>query len=176
MSQEDLWETAPAAMLLLEQNVIQRMNKAASRLLGVESPAELGRWPWSRLDERGLRKFEAFLSDAVKASLPLEIFNPAGERVYLRFQKAPLGGGRVVLSVEDLTEVREDVQALQAGYDEFIRVTTDLEKALITIEKQNMLLEKQASILQNEMRIAHAVQAQVFTQNFDHFRVVHAAG
>jgi sigma-B regulation protein RsbU (phosphoserine phosphatase) len=81
-----------------------------------------------------------------------------------------------LVSLTDMTEVRENSEAMQAGYDEFVKLTTELEDALSTIEKQKALMECQRETLQNELNLARTVQNQLFTRDFSGFRLVRAAG
>ncbi len=172
------WEQSPAAILEVTLGAVTAVNQACLALLVCESERLLARPEWlvDLFQEKSRLRFETFLKEDKRESLSLETNTYDGQILYIRFRKRRLADGRIFVSLEDHTEIREDTQALQAGYDEFIRVTTDLEQALVTIEQQNRLLEHQAGILQNELRIAHAVQSQVFNRDFDNFQIVKAAG
>lgn len=172
------WQQSPAAMLEVTREKVTAVNDAALTLLVCTDKQLLSRADWlvDLFQEKSRARFQTFLKEDKRDSLSLETKTFDGQVSYIRYRKRRLSDGRIFVSLEDHTEIREDTQALQAGYDEFIRVTTELEKALVTIEQQNRLLEHQAGILQNELRIAHAVQSQVFNRDFDDFSIVKAAG
>ncbi|MBL8019843.1 MAG: serine/threonine-protein phosphatase [Leptospirales bacterium] len=173
----DLWHESPSAEVLLENGCISALNAAAGNLLGLtEKDLNVETWEDRVFDERNKKKFQNFLKGIAGISSGLEVKAASGEIRFVRFLKKALPGGTILLSLQDLTESREDAQAFQAGYDEFIRVTTDLEDALGTIEKQNKLLERQKQILESELQIAHLVQAQLLSQDFGRHSLVQIAG
>jgi len=173
---QDLWHESPSAELLLQDGRIVAINGAASKLLGLSDVELSNTWQERLFDDRNRRKFVSFLSGLAVVSSGLEVRAASGETRFVRFLKKHLSGSAILLSLQDLTETREDAQAFQAGYDEFIRVTMDLEDALATIEKQNKLVERQKEILESELQIAHLVQAQLLSQDFTRLSMAEVAG
>ncbi len=179
-----LWRNSPSAGLLLinrpDGGIILELNDACLDLLGLPRE-ELVNRPGGLdavLDERAREKFRLFLNNPRKKDVILNV-NAAGRKLLeLRFLKRPLGNdaGMLLLSLQDMTEMQEDARALQAGYDEFIRVTMELEEAVATIERQKKQLEEQKRTLEKELEIAHRVQERMFNLNFDQFTSVDISG
>ncbi len=173
----DLWHESPSAEMVIRDGMLVAMNPAAEKLLGLtHADLESDAWEERVLGEKNRKKFRSFLSGQASVSSGLDAVSADGSVRHVRFLKRSIPSHGVLLSVQDITETREDAQAFQAGYDEFIRVTTDLEDALDTIEKQNRLLERQKQILQNELQVAHAVQAQILSQDFERHTLVKLGG
>jgi len=177
MQEKDLWHESPSAEILLGPAGILAMNQSARDLLGLVTN-DIGSSEWlSRVfDLRALKKFQNFLAGSTPVSAGLEIRTGNGEVRYVRFLRRIVAGGAAIISVQDITETREDAQAFQAGYDEFIRVTMDLEEALSTIEKQNKLLERQKHVLESELQVAHLVQNQILAQDFSRHSLMQVHG
>jgi len=173
----DYWDLSPVAQLILSGNRPVRANRAFYELLNI-APVDLESDSWivRVFEDSSAQKLRLFLSTE-KRNGPLPELKTSEKRSrFLRASKRVLESGDSILAFQDVTQVREDSEAFQAGYDEFIRVTTDLENALETIEKQNALLDQQKNILQNELQIAHMVQTRLYSQEFDRFNLVLAAG
>jgi len=179
---ETLWDMSPSAGIILEGGTIVRINRAFRKLLLAlhiqeSSIVNTADWKNAVFDERNLKKFDNFLSGK-KKNIILDLCSNNGDKIYINAVKVLLNDDekRVLLSFQDITEIREDSQALQAGYDEFIHVTTELEKALAVIEEQKQILEHQKSILENELTIAHHVQEHLLSQNFSKFKILSVSG
>ena len=178
------WQHSPSAGMILEnfpaRLVLRRTNLSCQDLLGYADDELTNRDDWEDLlfTEKVKAKFNKFISNPDKKHVTLTVRTSKKKDLDLRFLKRFLGAERryTILSLHDLTEIQENSRAMQAGYDEFIRVTTDLEAALSTIEKQKKLLEDQKRILEKELEIAHRVQAHMFHQDFSEFQIVKAAG
>lgn len=167
------WNDAPIALLRLKDRRIVAANRAACNMLECEL-SDLNTdvwqdWMLHQHKDRVLRK----IFEGERPNFTAEIQSYKGSSLFVRFEKGQIDGQ---LALMDLTEIREDAMVLQAGYDEFIHVTTELEKALAMIENQKELLENQKSKLENELQIAHSVQSQVFSEDFHEFDRVHIAG
>ena len=173
----DLWQESPSAELVLRDGKLMAMNPAAEKLLGITA-SDLGDSIWEErvFDEKARKKFRSFLESQAPVSSGLDASGADGSIRHIRFLKRNIPSHGTLLSVQDVTETREDAEAFQAGYDEFIRVTTDLEDALATIEKQNRQLERQKQILEGELQVAHAVQAQILSQDFEKHTLVNVFG
>jgi serine phosphatase RsbU (regulator of sigma subunit) len=177
MQEKDLWHESPSSEILLGPDGILAMNQSARDLLGlVEKDIGSTQWLSRVFDQRALKKFETFLAGPAQVSAGLEVRAGSGDLRYVRFLKRPVAHGSTIISVQDITETREDAQAFQAGYDEFIRVTMDLEEALSTIEKQNKLVERQKQVLESELQVAHLVQNQILAQDFSRHTLMKVHG
>ena len=90
--------------------------------------------------------------------------------------KTHLESGEILVTLEDITELKQESQILQATYDQFVDVTVSLQNALDTIEEQKRLLQEQKDILDNELQIAHNVQSRLFQTDFDRFQKANVYG
>lgn len=176
-----LWDLSPAAEMLIEAGRVKRLNAACRELLKSKEIAEkhlINKPNWARLifDERNRTLFLGFL-EGPETRITLEFLPETGQRKYLSARKQKLDGqDRLLVALEDITEISENSQAFQAGYDEFLKVTMELEQALETIEKQTELLQRQKDILENELDIAHSVQSQLFAEDFTRFQKIRVHG
>lgn len=165
-------------MIVDRENLLD-LNPAGEAMLGYSAEELRAADDWQELlfmDVRDAYKFHRHVYEDHRSSADLELRSRDGYSVYVRLCSARLDENRFLLSLADHTELREDSLVLQAGYDEFLKVTTELEQAIGVIEKQNSQLERQRSILQSELSIAHKVQQQLLTEDFERFQIVRAAG
>jgi len=181
---DTFWRLSPAPQMIVDREDVRDLNPAAEEMLGYSAEELRTAEDWQELlfvDVRHAYKFHRHVYEDHRSHADLELRSREGHPIYIRLKAAPLpvsknGEKLYLLSLADHTELREDSLVLQAGYDEFMKVTTELEDAVATIEKQNQQLERQRSILQNELSIAHKVQSQLLTEDFARFRIVQAAG
>jgi len=176
----DLWEQAPEAEFLFQGDRILRLNRAARDLLmaaGLD-PAKAsttGELVGALFSERHRQRFQEFLKNEMKYSTFDSLF-PDGRQFYFRAAKCRMADGSALISLQDIADIQLNAEALRAGYDEFLKLSTDLEAALGTIAEQNRQLEKQKKTLEEEMQLAHALQDHVFAQDFGRYQTVRIAG
>ncbi len=177
-----LWDRSPVAALVIEAGLVVRLNEACRDLFGTKeiAPDEiLHRRDWDRLvfDEKNRERFQRLLA-GTEHSATVELVTENGRRIHLTARKKELAGDwpLTLLAFQDVTEIRENSQAFQAGYDEFLKVTIELELALGTIESQKELLQRQKDILQKELHIAHNVQSRLFAEDFERFKRIRVHG
>ncbi len=184
MSQVDLtalWDFSPIPQFVMDRAAIRQINGACLALLGYEYDELVGVDGWEEFlfaSATQSYKFFSFVFEGRRNHMDVEFRSREKVLLYLRVERKLMApdGDLYLVALTDLTEIREDSEAMQAGYDEFVKVTTELEGALNTIEKQNELLEKQQQTLQNELSLARVVQNQLFTRNFSDFQRVRTAG
>ncbi|MCB1324632.1 MAG: SpoIIE family protein phosphatase [Spirochaetales bacterium] len=178
MSQRNTWELTPIPHLLINEQCILRANPAFLALVDYEAEEIVDKSNWMDLVMAPEQKprFTRAVFDSRRPQADVQLRSRNGQVFYVRLERRQLHSGEMLVALMDLTTLTEDNQVLQAGYDEFVKVTIELEEALATIEKQNALLEKQRNILRNELSIAHTVQSQLYAQDFSRFRFVRAAG
>ncbi len=178
-----LWTHSPAAEMVVQIDAadtrVLRANRSCCGLLGMEEPELTALRSLEQFFEaRTYSRFTQFSRGNTRRHLVLELRAADGRKLDVRFLRAavPDEPGVAVIALQDLTEIQEDARALQAGYDEFIRITKELEDALAVIEKQNRLLEQQRNTMKQELVIAHRVQEHMFRLDFSQFQHVKAAG
>lgn len=176
-----LWDFSPIPQFVMDRSAIQQMNGACLALLGYEYEELVGVEGWEEFlftSATQSYKFFSFIFEGRRSHMDVEFCAREKVRLYLRVERNLIDPDEdlYLVALTDLTEIREDSEAMQAGYDEFVKVTTELEGALNTIEKQNSLLEKQQETLQNELSLARTVQNQLFTRDFSEFQRVRSAG
>ncbi|MEQ9366547.1 MAG: PP2C family protein-serine/threonine phosphatase [Leptospirales bacterium] len=184
MSQVDLtalWDFSPIPQFVMDRAAIRQMNGACLALLGYEYDELVGVEGWEEFlfaNATQSYKFFSFVFEGRRNHMDVEFRSREKVRLYLRVERKLIlpDEDMYLVALTDLTEIREDSEAMQAGYDEFVKVTTELEGALNTIEKQNALLEKQQQTLQNELNLARTVQNQLFTRDFSEFRRMRVSG
>lgn len=176
----DFWRRSPAPQFLLNQSQILAANDAALELFGYAAEDLVERAGWEELLFANLAqfyKFHRFCFDSRGRSVDVEMKTREGRPLYVRALRRPAAeAGEYHVSFADYTELHEDSLVYQAGYDEFMKVTTELENALSVIEKQNQTLARQKDTLKNELAIAHKVQSQLHSEDFTRFKIVNAAG
>ena len=183
LSVDPLWTHSPGAEMLVRigpaETKVLRANTACCALLGMseEALAEL-RSLAQFFSERTYPRFTAFSRGQSRRHMILGVETADGRRLDVRFLRAaqPDDDTLALVALQDLTEIQEEARALQAGYDEFIRITKELEDALGLIEKQNRLLEQQRNTMKQELVIAHRVQEHMFQLDFSQFKAVNVAG
>lgn len=176
----DLWEQAPEAEFLLQQSNILRMNQSGRDLLqaaglDAEKIKKTSDLVDALFSERHRNRFYEFLKSEMKYSTFDSLF-PDGRQFYFRAAKCRMADGSILISLQDIADIQLNAEALRAGYDEFLKLSTDLEAALGTIAEQNRQLEKQKKTLEEEMQLAHALQDHVFAQDFGRYQTVRIAG
>ncbi|MCB1171922.1 MAG: SpoIIE family protein phosphatase [Leptospiraceae bacterium] len=168
------WQTLPTALLQLSDTLVVDANGAALELLECPLDEIQGNPNWiEQLFGRHAERIQNHLKQAHEWQLTCEIQNLAQNRRFVRLRAS---ANQEILALHDLSDMYEDALVLQAGYDEFLNVTLELEKALVTIEQQKDTLEKQAEKLERELQIARKVQRQVFAADFESYRKVNIAG
>lgn len=179
---DTLWDFSPTAELVLEAGRITRLNRACRELFLLKELSEkhvldTDDWDAVIFDERNRQLIQRFLSGN-ESAVSLDFLTEGGRKLYLTARKKLLDRKteRYLLVFQDVTEIRENSQAFQAGYDEFLKVTIELENALETIESQKEQLQRQKDILENELEIAHSVQEQLFDEDFTRFQHVRVHG
>ncbi|MCR9142510.1 MAG: serine/threonine-protein phosphatase [bacterium] len=184
MSQIDLtalWDYSPIPQFVMDRSAIRQINGACLALLGYEFDELVDVEGWEEFlfsSATQSYKFFSFVFEGRRSHMDVEFRSREKVLLYLRIERNLIVPDEDVylVALTDLTEIREDSEAMQAGYDEFVKVTTELEGALGTIEKQNALLETQQQTLQNELNLARTVQTQLFTRDFSEFQRVRIAG
>ncbi|MBX7059276.1 MAG: SpoIIE family protein phosphatase [Leptospirales bacterium] len=176
---DQLWQLSPAAQLIIDREFVREANAAALTMLGMRREDLIDASDWSeRLfgDLEQSYRFSRFLyGDRRQKHLDLHLRR--GALRHVRVFCTTLEEGELFhLALQDITDLLEDAQVYQAGYDEFLKVTTELEKALKVIERQNELLERQKHTLESELSIAHNVQVQLVAEEFSRFTTVRIAG
>ncbi len=178
-----LWNGSPVPQFVMDRSTIRRANAAFWALLGYTESELIDREQWEELlfaDPAQSYKFFRFIHEGRRRHMDVEFRARDGRTLFLRVEHNLLeqenDAGVYLISLTNLTDIREDSEAMRAGYDEFVRVTTELEDALGTIEKQNDQLEKQKQTLENELSIARKVQSQLFTRDFSRFQLVRCGG
>lgn len=178
-----LWHESPGAEMLVRLHSkdlkILRANRSCCELLGMEE-AQLQKLGGLErfFNERSYARFRQFATGESRRHMIAELQSADGRKLDVRFLRGVSieKDDEVIFCLQDLTEIQEDARALQAGYDEFIRITKELEDAMGLIEKQNHLLEQQRNTMKQELVIAHRVQEHMFRLDFKRFKRVTAAG
>lgn len=165
---------APVAIIGIDQEKIIYANNATLKLLECNREDIVNKSDWlDWMFTVNTEKWKQKILQGNKQHVSGEISTFKGNKRFIRINKNEQKNTLVLI---DLTDMREDTEVLQTGYDEFINVTTELEKAFATIEKQNKMLEKQRDKLEDELKIARKVQTQVFSVDFSKFTPIRAAG
>ena len=176
-----LWDYSPIPQFVMDRSAIRHINGACLALFGYEYDDLVGADGWEEFlfaSPSQSYKFFSYIFEGRRSHIDVEFRSQEQVRLVLRIERNLIDEdqGLYLVALTDLTEIREDSEAMQAGYDEFVKVTTELEGALTTIAKQNSLLEKQQETLQNELSLARTVQNQLFTRDFSEFRRMRCAG
>ena len=168
------WKEAPIPLFWVDGIRILDCNERALALLECSLSDLVGNEDWpDRIFGGQAQKLLNKLAKSGKKFLACEITTFAGNKKFIQIKQNDEGNFLVFI---DLTELHEDTLVLQAGYDEFIDVTMELEKALSTIETQKTQLVKQKGKLENELKLARKVQTQVYSVDFAGFDLVNVAG
>ncbi len=175
----DLWLQSPVAQLVIDRERVVEANEAALQLFSYQREELIGASDWAEQvfgDLENSYRFARYVFGG-RRERHLDLAMVRGGTRHLRVICRTLVSDDLFhISFQDVTDLREDAQVYQAGYDEFLKVTTELERALGVIERQNELLEKQKQTLENELSIAHNVQVQLIAEEFDRFQIVRLAG
>ncbi|MCB1316699.1 MAG: SpoIIE family protein phosphatase [Leptospiraceae bacterium] len=172
------WEQSPVPQLVMTEKQVLAANDAFFALIGHDPEVIIDREDWHDrvFDIKNKIKFFRYVVESRRPSVHVEIQTARKHARYVRVERRILPDEQFLVALTDLTALKEEAHALQAGYDEFINLTIELEKAKSAIEDQNALLEKQKSTLENELSLAHKVQTQLFAQDFQRFNYLRMAG
>ncbi len=122
-------------------------------------------------DEQFRATFLEKLSRAVEEPLDfdLAILKKSGEKMDLSLSSSYFymeGASYILLVLQNITQRKAFEKVIESSFDKFIQVTIDLDEAMKKIQDQQSILEKYKLKMENELRVAHAVQNAIVPVDF----------
>ena len=176
-----LWDYSPIPQFVMDRDGIVNINGACLALLGYEYDDLVGVPRWEEFvfpSPAQSYKFFSYVHEGRRNYTEVEFKTREGRILFVRIERnlIDVDAELFLVALTDITAMREESEAMRAGYDEFVKLTTELEDALSTIEKQKALLEQQQSTLREELSLARSVQNKLFRRDFSDFCLVRMAG
>jgi sigma-B regulation protein RsbU (phosphoserine phosphatase) len=173
---KELWENSPSAMILIEGEKIINANPSFIQLIEEKSEISLVENPeWVHKYIKDKEKFYNFMqTDAEELNIDLSTAKNNYRRV--RVLKKDFDENQKIVVFQNITIIYDHTQTFKAGYDEFLRVTLELEQAVAIIKNQKEVLEQQKNTLETELRIAHILQEGLFKEDFNKYKLLNISG
>jgi PAS domain S-box-containing protein len=183
MNLENIFSQSPRGILLFNSDLeVIQVNPSAEKITGYSAETLMGKgffehcFPEELFRNRMVEKAQAALTEPWD-DLDIAMTNATGDKISIHVAGSNYQDGPhsfIGLIIQDVTNKKAFEKVMENSFDNFIKVTRDLDAAMKTISEQKKILEDYKNKMVRELGIAKSVQKAIIPKTFpfrDNFEV-----